>query len=116
MPSIDPMIWVGIVSPVRWCDPNIIISSSKIITVVCAHFDIEQSKITGKGRSRRLVEIRQIICYFLKKYTRLTLERIGLLVNRDHSTVTYSISEIGNRIKLYMEVKKEMELIESKLI
>jgi len=81
---------------------KISIEDNKIFEIalkVCS--DISQEpvhKILEKGRGkRRYSDIRFILMKIIHKNTGLSLELIGNLIgNRDHSTVTYGLSQYDN--------------------
>jgi chromosomal replication initiator protein len=49
-----------------------------------------------KSRGRPIVEARQIYFKRAKEITKCSLAAIGLLVNRDHSTVIHGICTVNN--------------------
>lgn len=76
--------------------------------------------ISGRSRTREFVVPRQLSIWFLKNHTSLTLCSIGRLVNRDHSTVLYSLEQAENLIstdkkikKLYEELKEALNLYDN---
>lgn len=54
-------------------------------------FDIDISKNT---RKREYVEARCLYYKLAKEYTKLTLERIGAVLNRDHATVLHGLKNV----------------------
>ena len=54
---------------------------------------------TKKLRNRELVVIRQLIFYFLRKYTKLSYAQIGKIYNKNHATVIYACSLITDLLK-----------------
>lgn len=42
------------------------------------------------SRKREVVEARQVAMFLLRKLTRLSLEEIGFMFNKNHATVVYS--------------------------
>jgi len=55
--------------------------------------------ISVKGRDQEIAFSRFIYFALCKKLTHLSLHKIGRLVNRDHSTVIYGLSQIENILK-----------------
>ena len=77
------------------------LQESTIIENVCEYFQIETKTMVSKCRNRNLVVARQLAMYFIKKYTNLTLEKIGKLFGgRDHTTVIHSINTIEGFIDI----------------
>lgn len=54
------------------------------------------TQIKSKARDTRFVAPRQIISVLLKNYTTLSLEKIGEIINRDHTTVMHSLKVMEN--------------------
>ena len=80
-----------------------IVQIEDIITSVCMHFKIDLSTITRKGRTHKLVVMRMIICYLLRKHTALTLKEIGEQLYpaiTDHTTVIYGIRFVESQLSL----------------
>ena len=79
------------------------------------HFE----ELQGKTRSQRVVEIRHIFHYLTRTFTLLGLEDIGILTNRNHSTVIHSERTIGNWIitdvKFRMLFNAIMESVKSQM-
>ena len=81
-----------------------------IIENVCNYFNLETVDLESKCRNRNLVVARQLAMYFIKKYTNLTLLKIGQLFgNRDHTTVIHSINTIEDFI--YIKDGKFLKMI-----
>lgn len=68
----------------------------QIIKIVCSYtgFTLEQmaSKKDGSIKFMEVNEARKLLCYFLKDIDGVL--RIGELINRDHSTVSYMTKSI----------------------
>jgi chromosomal replication initiation ATPase DnaA len=58
---------------------------------------------TIKSRSGRLVISRQLFLYFVKYYTRLSQERVGALLGKDHATVHHAIDCVNK----YKDTEKD---------
>jgi chromosomal replication initiator protein len=86
--------------------------ATKIIEVVNDIFDTECRE---KTRRKRVVYARHCVCYFLRHYTRMTLEEIAESVgNCDHSTVVNSIKVFHNLNETdqdYTNKVKQIEII-----
>jgi len=55
--------------------------------------------LCGKFKKKELVLMRQLFCYFCKEWSILpTLTSIGNEINRDHTTVMYSIQQIRDLV------------------
>ncbi|WP_158674017.1 helix-turn-helix domain-containing protein [Pedobacter sp. KBW01] len=65
----------------------------EIIQGVCNALEVDYESLASKNRSDENVEARFIIFKLLREHTDLSLKSVGALFNRDHSTVTYGVSE-----------------------
>lgn len=66
-----------------------------IIQMVCEETGIELSEVLSRTKKREVVIARQLICYFSKTHTGLSLKKIGeALGGRDHTTVIHSCQTI----------------------
>jgi len=80
-----------------------------IIQVVNNHFDLD---IRENKRDRYIVMCRAVYFYFAKKTTNFSLARIGKKVNRDHSSVLYSLRNFENWIAYDKEFENEFKKVE----
>lgn len=72
-------------------DPQAILQS------VSAYYGVTLQAITGKSRSKQIVEARHVAMYLLREDAELALKQIGLLLgHRDHSTVIHGVQKITN--------------------
>lgn len=73
---------------------------------VCDYFDIPKSAILSKSRKPDIVIPRQIIMFYSKSITNLTLAEIGeILGNKDHATVLHAVKTINNYLSINAKVK-----------
>ena len=70
-------------------------SVGHILKVVCDFFQVSIDEMHSRSRIQNVALARQTSMYFVKKYTELTLEKVGRLCgNRNHATVKYACEEI----------------------
>lgn len=69
-----------------------------IATVICEHKNIEFQQVLSATRKREVVRCRQLIHYFAKKMTKLSLKTIGEKTGKDHATVIHSFRDVDNAI------------------
>ncbi len=66
---------------------------------VANYYKISIEELQGKSRERRIVIPRKLVMYLARKYTTFSLQAIGqALGKKDHSTVSYAITSIRQRI------------------
>jgi chromosomal replication initiation ATPase DnaA len=88
-----------------------ILPTEVIVDVVLDYFDLGRWVLKG-DRHRGYVDVRQIIAYFCKQYTKMSLREIGLLSDQDHSTIIYSINQVKNHIEVNKDYAYQIEDIE----
>ena len=78
---------------------NALPTPSLIINQVCKFYSIDETALRGTQRSKGTVEARQVAIYLIRKLTNLSTPDIGKELNKDHSTVIYSINKVENALK-----------------
>lgn len=79
---------------------------AEIIMDICNnYFGVDTRQDT---RARHVSEPRQIVFYFLRKYTRLSLQAIGGFYNKDHATALHGNKKISNLIMYDKNLKKDV--------
>ena len=73
--------------------PNLIISQ------VCKFYSIEEDVLRGTLKNKGTAEARQVAIYLIRKLTNLSTPDIGKELNKDHSTVIYSIKKVESALK-----------------
>ncbi len=58
-----------------------------VVDLVCSFYGITQQQITNCTRKRYITEPREIAMTLIRQSTQLTIEEIGAIFNRHHSTV-----------------------------
>ena len=69
-----------------------------IVEKTAAFYNLAPEDILGKGKTKSIAAARQMATYLMRKLTTLTLEEIGGVLNRDHSTILHSIRKIEESI------------------
>ena len=87
VPGVDreKLTRVKVVATKRFCE--------ELLMRCCEVFDVPFDEVKSKKREKSMVFARQAFCYLAKK-EKYTLGNIGKLINRDHSTVLYSIKQV----------------------
>jgi len=73
--------------------PNLIISQ------VCKFYSIDESVLRGTLKNKGTAEARQVAIYLIRKLTNLSTPDIGKELNKDHSTVLYSIKKVESALQ-----------------
>jgi chromosomal replication initiator protein len=75
-----------------------------IIEKIASYYGISIEEISGKSKIKNTAMARQISMYLMRKLTNLTLEEIGTVLNKDHSTVLHAIRRIEDNISSSTEL------------
>ena len=78
---------------------NALPTPSLIISQVCKFYSIEEDVLRGTLKNKGTAEARQVAIYLIRKLTNLSTPDIGKELNKDHSTVIYSIKKVETALK-----------------
>lgn len=93
------------------------IDEQNIIKIVSFHFGIPFKCLCVPCRRKEVVYCRQVIMYFLTKYTNLSFKSIGAIFGgRDHTTVIHSSESVRDRIDTDDKVFFEIEELTKQII
>lgn len=82
-------------TPLNFVAPDSKVPAEHIIEIVCEETGIEYAALLKKNRRREVVIARQLIAFYCKGCTGLSLKSIGeLLGGRDHTTVIHAVNTI----------------------
>ncbi len=95
--------------------PSLLLQSTDIEKIVSKYYDRDIEKLRSKTRHREDVECRQVIMFFLKTCSKMTLTQIGRRFNRDHTTVIYAIQTVYDAIETNPHFKSQIVYLESKI-
>jgi chromosomal replication initiator protein len=85
---------------------------SSIVNSVVNVTGIEFIKIQSVTRKREILYARHLFCYFARKRTKLSLQEIGNILNRDHATVLHSVRTVKDLLtydREFIEIVPEIE-------
>lgn len=83
--------------------------------VVCEFSNIDMDTLRSKSRKQFICRPRSIAIYLCRLYTDMSLEMIGRMFNRNHSTILYDYQKIVKSIRTGGSIKRQLEFLESKL-
>ena len=89
-------------------DRNRIVTHDEIINLVADHFRIKSSDMKTKSRSKNILIPRNIAMYLIYKNTKNSLDFIGKIFDKDHSTVLNSVRNIEDLISKNDEFYKNI--------
>ncbi|MBP3520895.1 MAG: chromosomal replication initiator protein DnaA, partial [Oscillospiraceae bacterium] len=86
-----------------------------IIEEVAKFYHIPSHEIKGKSRTKDIVLARQVAMYEIRRMTTLSLQEIGEVFSRDHTTVMHSIERIENMDKKSPEMAEILKDINANI-
>lgn len=72
----------------------------QILDEVLTYYYKSINELTGKSRHKSNCEARHMFVYLTRKYTRISYERIGEIINRDHSTCISAFEKIEDLVDI----------------
>lgn len=70
-----------------------LLHAKDVLELVCELLSIDKLEVMGKSRKREVLDVMRIYCFIMMRMTsvKVTLEEVGLVVNRDHATVLHHV-------------------------
>lgn len=84
--------------------------------VICRHFHLEVTEISSKNRSTKVTEARSLGMYLSRQLTGRTLEEIGRVFGRSHSSALYAINKLEQRLKRDAKLQGKVEYFCQKIL
>ena len=78
---------------------NALPTPSLIISQVCKFYSIDETVLRGTLKNKGTAEARQVAVYLIRKLTNLSTPEIGKELNKDHSTILYSVNKVESLLK-----------------
>ncbi len=92
------------------------ITVERILKVVGQHYHVSVADLKGKRRTKAIALPRQVAMFLARELTDRSYPEIGQKMGgRDHSTVMYACTKIAKAVETDSELRREIELIRSKL-
>ena len=88
--------------------------ADSIVEKVAAYYGMSNEEIRGKSRKRELVKARWLAMYFIRQKTDYTLNAIGDMFGRDHTTVIHALETIKDIMTLHYETDLKEDLLKIK--
>lgn len=94
---------------------NVDFSINDVFTAVANYFNVSLVDMRGASRSKNIKIPRQIAMFVAYKYGHFTQSDIGKYLNKDHTSVRYSVIQIESLIDADDSIKKSVEAVNSVL-
>lgn len=90
---------------------NVDYSINDVFTATANYFNVSLVDMKGANRSRSIKMPRQIAMYISYKYGHFTQSDIGKYINKDHTTVRYSVMQVESLIDTDDSVRKAIDSV-----
>ncbi|MBI5844312.1 MAG: chromosomal replication initiator protein DnaA [Deltaproteobacteria bacterium] len=87
------------------------LTMSSIINLVCTHFRMAGSELSGNSRKTQHAVPRQVAMYLARRYTDQSCQAIGKSLNRRHTTVIHAVSAIERHMESRDYVSREVSVL-----
>lgn len=79
---------------------HVVVDFERIVKVINHYYPYTLADLRSKNRSKHLSLARQLVMYFMKKFTDKSLQEIALYLGRsDHSTVIHALKNVNEKIE-----------------
>jgi chromosomal replication initiation ATPase DnaA len=82
---------------------------------VKGEYGVTAAQIYSKTRMAKIREARQVFTQLMREHSSMTLEDIGMMVNRDHSTISTTSKVIQNQIETNAGFRKRYNRVKSNI-
>lgn len=88
---------------------SIEVAKKEIEMIVCRELNVNILDVLSATRIKEVVECRNLIVYFLRKYNLGTTSQIGLWLNKDHSSIIYASKRVFEQADVYANYRLLLE-------
>lgn len=90
-------------------------SLDDILEILCRYFNLEAETLASRSRKKVHAYPRNLYAYLCRQHTDATLDEIGKLINRNHSTILYASEVIASKMKTDKSVRKQVDFFSNKI-
>ena len=91
------------------------ITGEAIRDLIGNQFRVSVEELRSRSRKRAIAFPRQVAMYLTRRFTNHSLADIGVIYNRDHSTVLYAIKTITRDMNQQDSIRRQVEMLCAKL-
>lgn len=92
-----------------WCA----FPTAHVLAMIAKHFEMPVAEIQGSSRIKKIIDVRFMVILFFRRRTKLTMNELGGLLNRHHSSISIAVQQIKIRLSLYPADKRRYEVAEN---
>lgn len=96
--------------------PSSTLTPERIMAAVARAWGIDASQLRARSRRRDVLIPRQVVLYFCRKYTPASLQTIGELVGRNHSSVIHSLGTLEKKLLTDRGLRQKVDFVEQRLL
>lgn len=91
--------------------------AKNIIKAVGDYYGFSPEDLTGRNGSRDIAQARHVAMYLIAMKTDMSYTHMGrsLFSGRDHSSVSYALGVIDQRLRIYPELATAIQIIEENI-
>jgi chromosomal replication initiation ATPase DnaA len=86
-----------------------------ILNIIELETGVTIDMIRSQSRKQIIVFARHIAAYLIHQYSNYTLKHIGMILNRDHSSVHFAIRNVDNMLTYRNALHDLFDLVSNKL-
>ncbi|MCL4389980.1 MAG: chromosomal replication initiator protein DnaA [Patescibacteria group bacterium] len=102
--------------PIKNDSPESKIDARRVLDEICSFYTVPIKSIKSHQRDRPIARPRQILMYFLRKHTTMTLDEVAdFLGGRDHTTILHGVKNIETLIARDASLKNDVDKISQKM-
>ena len=94
-------------------NPSDISCAEDIIRTICEAYSVSIADIESRSRLWELTWPRMLASYFLRRFTRLTYSKIGVLLDRTHCNVIKMVKSVRNIIEADPSLARKVSELEA---
>lgn len=90
-------------------------NTKEILNLVCCYYNLKKTDLESESRKKNIVKARHIYAYLSMNFTKEKPAYIGVLINRDRTTVLHSFKKINNESKIYQDISEELNELKERI-
>ena len=87
-----------------------------VLSVITSKTGISITQIFSTIRLAKIREARQMIHFFLKRYTSMTWREIGVVTRNHHASVMHSVKTINNGIEYDQRINRKISSLDTEIL
>lgn len=92
-----------------------IVRCTKALDATCQHFGTKREPVTGRGLEAKPTLARHVFMYVARTELKVSLPTIGMVVDRDHTSVLSGVRRIARMIDEGHEIAADVRAIVDRL-